>query len=173
VVRTAGDPRPLLPALRATLREIDPRVPIDGPRTLAQALADALFVPRMAAGVLGFFGALGLLLAAMGVFGVVAYLASARTREIGVRLALGATPGTILRWLLRRGLAPVAAGLAVGIAAAASASWLLSRLASGVGVDVRSLLGAAGLLALVALAAALVPARLAAAIDPAVALRRE
>jgi predicted permease len=174
VVRTTGDPRPLLPALRDTMREIDPRVPIDGPRTLAQALADALFVPRMAAGVLGFFGALGLLLAAVGVFGVVAYLASARTREIGLRLALGATPGKILRWLLRRGLAPVAAGLAAGIAAAASASRALASLASGIGpVDVRSLLGAAALLTLVALAAALIPARLAAAIDPAVALRRE
>ncbi len=174
VVRTTGDPRPLQPAMRRVVQELDPRLPVGGPRTLAETVGDALFVPRIAAALLGFFGVLGLALAGVGVFGVVAYLARARTREIGLRLALGASPGAILRWLLRRGLAPVAAGLAAGVAAAASAAWALSGVFTGVWpIDMRALLVAASLLALVALVAALVPARLAAKLDPASALRQE
>jgi putative ABC transport system permease protein len=174
VVRSAGDPRPLLPALRDVVRDVDARVPLGGPRTLADSVADALRVPRLAAGVFGFFGAAGLLLAAAGAFGVVAYLASARTREIGLRLALGASPGAILRWLLRRGLAPVAAGLGVGTIAVLGATRALASVVSGLWpIDVRALLAAAALLALAALAAALAPARFAAGVDPAAALRRE
>ena len=174
VVRTTGDPRPLLPAIRSVVRELDPRVPVSRPRTLAEAVAGALFLPRAGAALFGLFGALGLLLAAAGIFGLVAYLASARTREIGLRLALGASPGAILRWLLRRGLAPVAAGLAAGIAAAASAAWALSDVFTGVWpIDLPAVVAAASLLALVALAAALAPARFAANLDPASALRHE
>lgn len=133
-----------------------------------------LFLPRAAAALFGLFGALGLLLAAVGIFGAVAYLASARTREIGLRLALGASPVAILRWLLRSGLAPVAAGLAAGIAAAASVAWVLSDVFTGVWpIDRHAFLAAVSLLALVAFVAALAPARLAANLDPASALRHE
>ncbi len=174
VARTAGDPRPLLPAVGAAARSVDPRVPAGRPRTLADTVGDALLLPRLTAGVFGFFGALGLLLAAVGVSGVVAYLAAARTREIGLRLALGAQRRAILGWLLSRGLSPVAAGLAVGLAAAVAAGRALAGLSTAFGpLDFGALLAAAALLALVALAAALVPARRAAGLDPGAALRHE
>jgi predicted permease len=175
VIRTAAaDPRPLLPAIRRAVREVDPRVPLGGPRTLAEAAADALLLPRLAAGLLGFFGALGLGLAAIGVFGVIAYLASARTREIGLRLALGASRGALLRWLLYRGLAPVAVGLAAGVTAAATLSRALADVFTGAWpLDLDALLAATALLALAALAAALAPARHAVTLDPAAALRHE
>jgi hypothetical protein len=174
VARTQGDPRPLLPAIREAVRELDARVPVSSPRTLAETLDDALFLPRATAGLLGFFGVLGLLLAAAGILGVIVYLASARTREIGLRLALGASRGAILRWLLHRGLAPVAAGLVVGVAAAVSAAWALSRFFSEVWpIDLQALLVAVSLLALAAVTAAFVPAWLAARLDPASALRHE
>jgi predicted permease len=174
VVRTVGDSRPLLPAIREAVRELDPRVPVRSPRTLADTVADALVVPRLAAALLGLFGVLGLLLAAIGILGVVAYLARERTHEIGVRLALGASRGAIVRWLLRRSLAPVAAGLAVGIAAAAGGTWAARGLFAGLWpIDLHSLLAAASLLALVGFAAALFPARRAATLDLAALLRQE
>ena len=174
VARTEGDPRPLLPAIRQAIRELDPRVPVSNPRTLAETVDDALFLPRATAGLLGFFGVLGLLLAAVGILGVIAYLASARTREIGLRLALGASRGAILRWLLRRGLAPVGVGLAVGVAVAVSAARGLSGFFTEVWpIDLHALLVAVSLLALAAVTAAFVPAWLAARLDPASALRHE
>lgn len=174
VARTEGDPHTLLPAIRKTVRELDPRVPVSNPRTLAATVADALFLSRATAGLLGFFGALGLLLAAVGILGVIAYLANARTPEIGLRLAIGASRGAILRWLLRRGLAPVAAGLAVGFVVAVSAAWGLSGLFTGLWpVDLHALLVAVALLALAAVTAGFVPVWLAANLDPASALRHE
>jgi predicted permease len=174
VARTEGDPRPLLPAIGKSIRDLDPRVPVSNPRTLAGTVADALFLPRATLGLFGFFGVLGLLLAAVGILGVVAYLASARTREIGLRLALGASREAVLCWLLRRGLAPVAAGLAIGVAVAVSAAWGLSRLFSGIWpIDLQALLVAVSLLALAAVTAGVVPAWLAANLDPASALRHE
>jgi predicted permease len=174
VVRTQGDPRPLLPAIRQAIRELDPRVPVSSPRALAAVVDDALVLPRATAGLLGSFGVLGLLLAAVGILGVVTYLASARTREIGLRLALGASRGAMLRWLLRRGLAPVAVGLSVGVALAVSAAWSLSAFFTGTWpIDLQALLGAVSLLALAGAAAAFVPVWFAAHLDPASALRHE
>jgi len=174
VARTDGDPRPILPAIRQAIRELDSRVPVTNPRTLAGTIDDALLLPRATAGLLAFFGGLGLLLAAVGILGVIAYLASARTREIGVRLALGASRGAILRWLLRRGLAPVAAGLCFGVAAAVSAAWGLSLFFAELWpIDLHALLVAVSLLALAAVIAAFVPVWLAASLDPASALRHE
>jgi predicted permease len=174
VARTEGDPRPLLPAIRNAVRGLDPRVPVSNPRTLARTVADALFLPRAAAGLLGSFGALGLLLAAVGILGVIAHLASARTREIGLRLALGANRGAILRWLLRRSFAPVAIGLGVGVAAAVSGGWALSGVFAGIWpIDLGSLVVAVSLLAFAALGAGFLPAWFAANLDPASALHRE
>ncbi len=174
VARTEGDPRPLLPAIGRAVRDLDPRVPASSPRTLAGTVTDALFLPRATLGLLGFFGVLGLLLATVGILGVIAYLASARTREIGLRLALGASRGAVLCWLLRRGLAPVAAGLGVGVALAVSAAWGLSGLFAGIWpIDLLALLVAVSLLGLAAATAGFVPAWLAASLDPASALRHE
>lgn len=174
VVRTFGDPRPLLPAIRNVVRQLDPRVPAGNPRLLAETVADALFIPRMAGGLLGILATLGLLLAALGILGVVAYLARARTHEIGLRLALGASRGAIVHWLVSAALGPVAAGLAAGIAAAAGGTWALRGVLAGLWpIDLLSLLAAAALLSLVAFAAALVPASRASTLDPAVALRQE
>jgi predicted permease len=174
VARTEGDPRPLLPAIGRAIRELDPRVPVSNPRTLAATVADALWLPRATAGLLGLFGMLGLLLAAVGILGVIAHLASARTREIGLRLALGASRGKVLRWLLHRGLAPVVAGLAVGLAMAVSAAWGLSGFFAGIWpIDLPALLVAVSLLMLAAGTAAFVPAWLAARLEPATALRHE
>jgi predicted permease len=174
VARTEGDPRPLLPAIGRVVRDLDPRVPASSPRMLAGTVNDALFLPRATSGLLGFFGVLGLLLATAGILGVIAYLASARTQEIGLRLALGASRGAILCWLLRRGLAPVAAGLAVGVALAVSAAWALSGLFAGIWpIDLLALLVAVSLLGLAAATAGFVPAWLAASLDPASALRHE
>lgn len=174
VVRTAGDPRGLLPVLGRAIREIDPRVPISPPRTLAETLSDALVVPRLATLLLGLLAILGLSLSALGILGSVGYVARRRTREVGVRLALGASRAAIVRWLLHRGLAPVATGLAGGLVAATFAAWALRGVVVGVWpVDLRSLVGAGLLLVLVAAGAAFVPARRAANLEPSAALREE
>jgi predicted permease len=174
VARTEADPGPLLPAIRQAIRDLDPRVPVSDPRALAATVDDALFLPRATAGLLGFFGLLGLLLAAVGILGVIAHLASECTREIGLRLALGASRGTILRWLLRRGLSPAAVGLAVGVGVAVGAAWGLSGFFTKIWpIDLHALLVAVSLLALAAITAAFVPAWLATRLDPASALRHE
>jgi predicted permease len=174
VIRTAGDPRPLLAAIRDTVRAVDGRVPMSAPRTAAQVIDTALFVPRAAARLLGAFGALGLALAALGVLGVIAYLARARTREIGVRLSLGASRRAILWWLLRQALAPVAAGLGAGAVAAVGAAWTFSRLmAAAWPLDPYVLLAGGAVLTAVAFAAALLPAWRAANLEAASALRHE
>ncbi len=174
VVRTAGDPRRMLPAIGAALRALDPRVPTSRPRLLSEAAADALFLPRAAAFVLGFFGALSLALASLGIAGVMACLSQARGHEIGVRAALGASRRTILIWLLRRGLGPVMLGLLVGSTLAAAGAWGLSRFVIGLETTPsRALLAAASLLAAAALAAAALPAWRASGLAPAAALRRE
>jgi putative ABC transport system permease protein len=174
IVRSSGDPQLLLPLLAEALQEVDPRVPARPPRTLAETLADALVVPRLATLLLGLFATLGLLLAALGILGSVAYFGRRRTHEIGVRLALGASRAAIARWLVSRGLTPVAAGLAAGALAASFTAWTLRGFVPRVWpVDLRALLGSGLLLALVGLVAALLPARHAAGLDPAAALRQE
>jgi predicted permease len=174
VVRTAGDPRPLMPAMLRVVAELDPRVPASGAQTLDATLGDALFLSRAAVGLLGAFALLALLLASLGIAWIVAYLAGERTREIGLRLALGASPAAILGWLLRRGLAPVFGGLAGGVVAA----WMVGRaLAGRLGavetLDPTALAGAASLVAAAALAAAIGPVWVASRRDPATALRHE
>jgi putative ABC transport system permease protein len=174
VARTDGDPRPLLGAVRDAVRDLAPGVPASAPRTLEAAVADALFLPRALSGLLAFFGGLGLVLASVGIVGVIAYLATARTREIGVRLALGASRWAILRWLLRHGVVPVATGLAAGSAVAVGAAWGLSGVLPTIWpIDLPALLAAMSLLALAAAIAGSVPGWVAANLDPASALRRD
>ena len=174
IVRAEGDLRPLLPAVLDAARGLDPRVPVGRPTSVDEALAGVLLLPRAAATLLGSFGLVALLLAAVGIYGVVAFLAAGRTREIGLRLALGAGRGQIVRWLLRRGLTSVAVGLAAGLGAAASCSWALAGILYDIPpLDPLTFFGVAVVLALVAIGAAGLPARRAARLEPAAALRQE
>lgn len=174
LVRTTGDPSRLAPAIRAAVREADPALPAAAPTTLA-ATIDAVLLPRrLAAGVTAALGATALLLAVVGLYGLVAYLASQRTHEIGVRLALGASRGAVLRLVVGGGVRPVAAGLAVGLVLAAGAARVLASLLPGVRpLDAPGFVGGAALLTVAALAASYLPARRAAGTDPARVLRAE
>jgi putative ABC transport system permease protein len=168
------DPASLTNAVRGALRELDPTVPVYDVATLASlvdnAAAQRHFVARLLAG----FAAVAVLLAALGLYGVVSYGVSQRTRELGVRLALGATGGDVVRLVLAGGLRLVALGVSLGLAVAAASTHLLGALIFGVGpFDPMSFAGATILLAIVALLAHWIPIRRALRIDPARALRAD
>ncbi|HEX6631786.1 MAG TPA: ABC transporter permease [Gemmatimonadaceae bacterium] len=174
LLRTEGDAAALVPALRAAVRALDPDVPLLQAGTFEGMLADVLLPQRMAATLLGLFGALTLLLASVGIYGVMSYLVGQRAREIGVRIALGASRSRVVGLVLRRSLVLVAAGVALGLALALAASRVVAGFLFGIGAaDPWAMLGSTLLLAGVALLASWVPARRAAAIDPQVALRAE
>ena len=159
---------------RAALHELDPTVPVYDVATLSslveKSAAQRLFVMQLLAG----FAIVSVLLAAIGLYGVVSYGVSQRTREVGVRVALGAQPGDVLRLVLSSGLSIVALGVAGGLAAAFAATRYLGTLTFGVSpVDPPTFAAAAGLLTLVALLAHWVPIRRALRIDPTTALRAE
>jgi putative ABC transport system permease protein len=175
VVTSANDdPASLGNAVRGALRELDPTVPVYDIATLSslvdKASAQRAFVARLLTG----FAAVAVFLAALGLYGVVSYGVSQRTRELGVRVALGATVSDVVRLVLAGGLRLVAVGVAVGLAAAAASTHLLGALIFGVGpLDPMSFAGAALMLGIVALIAHWVPVRRALRIDPARALRAE
>jgi len=169
-----ADPERLTQAIRGILRDLDPAVPVYGVALLddllAKSFADRRFVMRL----LGAFSLLALLLAAIGLYGVVSYTVAQRTREVGLRVALGARPADILRLVLGGGLGTVAAGLGVGLCAAFALTRFLGTMLFNVGAtDTTALAGAAITLAVVALVAHWLPARRALRVDPAVALRNE
>jgi putative ABC transport system permease protein len=174
VVRTDAAPEAIVPTLRAALAAQDRAVPLGAVDTIAARLRDAVALPRLYATLFGAFAAAAVLLAAVGIYGVVAYGVSVRTRELGLRMALGARAGDVRRLVLRQGLAPVAAGAVVGLGGALAAARALRGLLFGVGVADPLTLGAVtALLAAVALAAIWVPARRATAVPPMTALRGE
>jgi len=174
LVRTTAAPLRLAGDVRDLVRAIDPDQPVARVQTLEQYRLDSLGRERLIAVLLSLFAALALAVTAAGVAGLVAFSVSQRTREIGVRRALGARSGSLLRLVLRQGMAPVAAGLVLGLAAAAALSRLLADLLFGVtATDPWTYGTVAAVLLLVAAVACLVPARRAAAIDPLVALRSE
>jgi len=174
VVRTAAEPAGLLPAIRSQVRAIDPDQPVTDAATMEEHLARSLSQPRFGMLLLSLFAGVALLLAAIGVYGVVAYEARQRTHEIGIRTAIGATPAHILRLVVGDGLRLSLLGAALGIAAALPATRLLASLLYGVGrFDPLTFLAMpAGLVAAAALAAWL-PARRALRLDPVAALRHE
>lgn len=171
-VRAAGDPQPLLVAVRREVAALDPSLPVYTLETMHDHLGFALFPMRVAAVVVGSFAALALLLAAVGLYGVMAYQVGRETRSIGIRRALGARDADVVGMVVRRGMSLTVAGLAVGL----GAGFLLARLATGIlyGVsagDPALYLTAAAVLAAAALVACLLPALRAARIDPMTALR--
>ena len=173
-VRTTGDPLTFAAAVRDRLQAIDGTVPLSRPRTLRSQVERSLGTERLVARMLGAFAVLALLLASVGLHGVLGYAVTRRTGEIGLRLALGATRGRVLRSVLRQALIAVAAGSAIGVPATLLLSTPLSGLLYGVTPsDPFVLAGAVVALLLVATAAAAVPAWRAARVDPLVALRHE
>lgn len=172
-VRTEGDPAPLLETVRHEVQALDPALPLLEPRTISQVRDFSLWAPRMGAGLLSVFGLLALTLAALGIYGVVAYSVGQRRREIGIRMAIGADRQKVLRLILRQGMRPVAIGVVLGLAGAVAGARAVSSLLFGVGAaDPLALTAAVVLLALVALAAVFAPARRASGVDPATALRQ-
>jgi putative ABC transport system permease protein len=174
VVRGDGPPEALVGAIRAAVREVNPNQALFRVATMQRVIEESLASPKLYAWLLGLFGLLGALLAAAGIYGVVAYLVALRTREFGIRMALGADAGRVLRLVLRRGAVLAALGLAMGMGAASALTQVLQGLLYGVTATDPVTFGAmALLLAVVALAACLVPARRATKIDPMTALRHE
>jgi predicted permease len=174
MAQTDGEPQALLNAVRGTIQALDAKLPVSNARTLNEHLGSAFMPVRLAAATLGSFGLLALLLAAIGIYGVTAYSVAQRTRELGIRLALGADSRAIVRLIVRQGMWLTIAGLALGLAGAL----LLTRLMKGVlyGVSATDPLTfglIALLLAIVALLACWIPARRAAKVDPMIALRQE
>ena len=173
-VRTAGDPEPLLGAVRENIQQLNRNLAITNVQTIGEVIDGGLWASRMGAALLGVFGALALVLAMIGVYGVMAYSVTQRTSEIGIRMALGAQVGDVLRLVIRQGIVVVAAGVLAGNVLA----FLLARLATDLlyGVSPRDPLTFSGvtlILALVALLACYIPARRATRVDPIVALRFE
>jgi putative ABC transport system permease protein len=174
VVRSSTETAMLLPAIRAAIKEIDPNVPVFRVRTLEQLRSTSLEQERLILMLLGGFTGVALLLAALGTYGVIAFTVQQRTPEIGIRIAIGAQAGDILRLVLGQGLRLVVFGVAIGLAGAAVAARLLSAMLYETGAsDLVSYLIATAALSLAALVAAYLPARRATKVDPVVALRAE
>ena len=173
-VKTRGNPRALLGAVRGELRALDRHMAVFNVETLREHFDKALLIPQLCASLLAIFGAVGLTLATVGLYGVMSYAVRRRTREIGIRMALGAPASRIQRAIACRGLALAAAGVAAGLAVAFPAGRFTAALLYGVGgTDPLTFAGVAALLLAVAAVAALVPARRAARVDPTASLRYE
>lgn len=174
VVRTAGDPLLLVEPFRLALADVDPLQPVRSIYTARSAFADAVEQPRFFALLMALFAAGAMVLAAVGIYGVIAYSVRQRTREIGVRIALGADRGRVRRMVVLQALRPVVPGVVVGLAGAAALSSLLSSLLFEVRrLDPLTYLAVGGMVVAVALVASWSPAREATRVDPQVALRAE
>jgi putative ABC transport system permease protein len=174
LLRTEGDPASLLPALRQAVGEIDRNRPLGDPRTLESYLAEQLQYPRYYSMLLGLFAFVATLLAAVGIYGIMAYAVEQRTREIGIRMALGADGWRVLRLVVRQAIWITAAGLALGLGGAmALTRFISSELWEVQSMDPATFAGVSLLLIAVALLACLVPTRKAVQVDPAIALRSE
>jgi predicted permease len=185
-VRTRGNPENVLPMLRAQTRALDPDVTVFDAAPLREFIGASLYPQKVAASLMSVLSTLALLLAAVGLYSVMAYSVAQRTQEIGVRMALGAAPGHVMRMVVRQGLAMTSLGLAVGLALAwalargvASVSFTNSAMGSSASLmgdsstDPLVYLAAAVFLCVIAVIAAILPARRAAAIEPMKALRAE
>jgi predicted permease len=174
VVRTAGDPAAAAPAVRAALREVDPDLPLYRVRTMEARVGESLARRRFAMSLLTVFAGLALGLAIVGVYGVMVYLVSQGRREIGIRLALGASPSAILGLVMRRGMTLAIAGVTLGLLGSAVLSRFLEGLLFGIRPrDPLTFLAIPAILGLVTLAAVYAPAHRASRTDPLLTLRSE
>ena len=173
-VRTAGDPAAIVPAIRRAVREIDPGLPVIDFRTQEQQIARRNSQERVFAQLSGFFGVAALILACVGLYGLMSYLVLQRTGEIGLRLAIGAIPVQVLRMVLRESIALVAVGLVVGLGVAYGVGRFVDSMLFGLSAaDPLTYVVVAGALITVTLLASLRPAHRAARVDPMIALRAE
>jgi predicted permease len=174
LVKTFADPRRLDRPVREQVAALDPNMAVFSTETMQEHLDESLLLPRISAWLLGSFGAVGLTLGAIGLYGVMSYSVRRRTHEIAVRMALGARPGTVLATVLRQGLVLTSVGLAVGLSIAMVIGRLSASLLYGIsGTDPITFLVVATVLVAAALAAIVIPARRAAHVDPLAALRDE
>ena len=174
MIRTASDPRSVAPAVEQAMRSIDPALPRPTMIPLVDAMSLGLMPQRVAALVTGVLGVVGLLLATVGLYGIIAYSVSQRTKEIGVRLALGARGVDVLAMIVRQGMRLTAVGVAIGLVLAAAATRLIAGFLFGVSsLDAITFIGMATVFAAVALVATWLPARRAAGANPMTALRGE
>jgi putative ABC transport system permease protein len=174
-VRTGAAPETMIPEIERAIQSLAPQLPVFDVETMRQALytLNGLLVYRVGAGLAAVLGVLGLILAIVGVYGVVSYAASQKTHEIGVRMALGAQPADILKMIFSQGLFIVAIGLAVGIATALAAAQVVGKFLTVSAMDPVTYVAVSAILTAVALAACYIPARRAMRVDPMVALRYE
>jgi ABC-type antimicrobial peptide transport system permease subunit len=176
VIRSRGDSASTMSDIQRALRQMDQQQVVYSAETMNNLIADTLAARRFSMVLLGLFAALALLLASVGMYGVISYLVSQRTQEIGIRMALGADRGHVLRWVLKTGGRLALTGVAVGLAAALALTQVMASSSMLYGVrayDPWTLIGVTVLLVAVALAACYVPARRAMHIDPMQALRTE
>jgi putative ABC transport system permease protein len=173
-IRTRGDPLDALPQVRGVLHELDPNLPAFQEQSLEQAVDRALWRQRLQGQVLGFFAALALLLAAVGIYGVISYGVTQRTREMGVRMALGASGSRVVRLVVRQGIVLALVGVGLGLAGALALTRVLARLLYDVPVtDLTTFIVVPLVLGGVAVVSSWLPARRAAKVDPLVAMRAE
>jgi len=174
LVRTAGEPLDIAPLVRQQVLAIDPDLPVFGVATLQQQFSGFVAQPRFNMLLLGLFAGVAMVLAAVGIYGVMSYGVNQRTHEIGVRISLGATASDVLRHVVGQGLVLAAAGVAIGLGASLWLTRALSSLLFGVGtVHLPTLVAVAFIVGAVAFAASYVPARRASNVDPMQALRGE
>jgi len=174
VVRSSSDPYQLVPSINKEIQSLDPEIPAFEIKSMTERVSESLARRRFSTFLLGVFAVVALLLAVIGIYGVIAYSVTQRTQEIGIRMALGAEPSTILRMILRQSLVLVVAGIAIGLMAAFGLTRFMSSLLFGVGqTDLLTFALPPVLLLIVALLASLLPARRAGTVDPVTALRSE
>jgi putative ABC transport system permease protein len=174
VIRPSVDPRSLVGAIRSEVQALDRRVPVFAIKTMEQHKTYALWAPNMAASFSLAFGVVAILLSAVGLYSVMAYVVSQRTREVGIRMALGANRADVLKMITRQGMRLAAVGVVIGLVLALALARVLSSLLIGIsGYDVTTFILIPVLLAAVALVACYLPARRATKVDPLVALRYE
>jgi len=173
-VRTSGDPRAVIATVRSQIQALDHNLAITNIQTIEEVLDQGLWAPRMAAAMLSLFGGLALILAAIGVYGVLSYSVNQQTREIGIRMALGATPSEVLRWVIGQGLRLAGAGMLVGVVAGLGLMHFVGSLLFGVSTyDPETFATVTLVLGMIALLACYLPARGATKVNPLLALRNE